>query len=505
MISYGGCSRGDGPVRRGARPLLILSLLTVLFAVLPASAAAAGVDEAPPHFRHSELLRDVPLTPGTTAIIRADGSCLRLRDAPEGNRLDCFADASLVQVLEGAQVAGEFRWQHVSIAGQTGWMADEFLEPYAGAPSCGANPIRAGLSSTLPSQGVSLQSWGGGTLSGIINTSLAGGCDPRAIFTVVAGEFISYRPSSPAFVNQAWFDHFGGEEVPSGTVLILLCGGAPNQTTAAISRYPVAPTAHEAGSAPILTTGVLASEVGSTAAVVIDEASGEVLYAQDAHEALAPASLTKIATAILAIEGTDLEAWVGTDIDARQMVGSSVMGLRPGDCFQMRDLVRGLMLRSGNDAALAIGRYQAGSDDAFVHQMNTLLQRLGLADSNFENPHGLDRLGHLASAYDLAMLARYGMQLPEFRDTVAASVWTANGNRTLTMYNINGFLNAYEDADGVKTGFTDDAGRTFVGSATKDGHRLYVVLLDSSDRYGQAAELLDWAFDNHTWASSTPQ
>jgi D-alanyl-D-alanine carboxypeptidase len=489
---------------RTARPILALLLIAVLLPVAPRPAAAGGVHQLPTHRSHAEALRDVPLVPGTTAIIRADGSCLRLRDAPNGNRLDCFADGSLVQVLDGAQIAADYRWQHVSVGSHSGWMADEFLEPYAGAPSCGSNPIHAGLSAPLPASGVSLQSWGGGTLSGIINTSLAGGCDPAAIFTVVNGEFVGYRPGSPSFVNQQWFDHFGGEEVPANTVLILLCGGPANQTTAAISNFPVALTPVSVSSAPILTTNVAASEVDSSAAIVIDEASGEILYSQDGREALAPASLTKIATAILAIEGTDLEAWVGSDVDGRNMPGSSLMGLRPGDCFQMRDLVRGLMLRSGNDAALAIARYQAGSDSAFVHQMNTLLQRLGLTDSNFENPHGLDRSGHVASAYDLAMLARYGMQLDEFRETVSSSVWTANGNRTLTMYNINGFLNAYDDADGVKTGFTGDAGRTFVGSATRDGHRLYVVLLNSDDRYGQAAELLDWAFDNHSWGSSTP-
>jgi D-alanyl-D-alanine carboxypeptidase len=175
------------------------------------------------------------------------------------------------------------------------------------------------------------------------------------------------------------------------------------------------------------------------------------------------------------------------------------MGLKVGDCFRLRDLVRGMMLKSGNDAALAIGRYQAGSDDAFVHQMNTLLTRLGLSESHFANPHGLDADGHVASAYDLALLARYGMQLPEFLETVSSSSWTARGNRTLTMYNINGFLAAYDGADGVKTGFTDDAGRTFVGSATRDGHRLYVVLMDAGNRYSEAGALLDWAFDNHTW------
>lgn len=490
-------------MKRGTRPLLILSLLAALLSALPTSALALGTQQDPRHTASPGILRDVPLVPGTTAIIRADGSCLRLRDAPEGERLDCYADGALVEVLEGAVVIGEYRWQQVSVASRTGWMADEFLEPYTSAPSCAqaASSAKPGLSSALPARGVSLQSWGGGTLSGVINTAIAGGCDPAAIFTIVDGTFIGYRPGSPTFVNEAWFSHFGGESVPAGTLLLLVCGGPSNQTSAAsaITRYPVAPVAGPTGSAPILSTGVQAQEVGSTAAVVIDEASGEVLYAQNAHEPFAPASLTKIATAILAIEGTDVNSWVGTDIDARNMVGSSVMGLRPGDCFQMRDLVRGLMLRSGNDAALAIGRYQAGSDSAFVNQMNTLVRRLGLNESHFENPHGLDADGHLTSAYDLAMLARYGMQLPEFRETVGLAVWTANGNRTMTMYNINSFLNTYTDADGIKTGYTDDAGRTFVGSATRDGHRVYVVLLNSTDRYGQASDLLDWAFDNHTW------
>jgi len=486
-------------VSRAVRPLLPLILFALLLALLPTSAGAAAVHDAPAPARLAEALRTVPLVPGTTAIIRADGSCLRLRDAPDGIRLDCFADGSLVNVLDGAEVKSEYRWQHVSISGQTGWMADEFLEPYAGAPSCAANTNTPGLPAPLPASGVSLQRWGGGTLSGIINTALAGGCDPSSIFAVVNGEFLSYRPNAPAFVNKPWFDHFGGEQVPAGTILLVACGGPPNQTTAAVSRYPVLPAPISTGSAPLLTTGVQATEVDSAAAIVIDEASGEILYAQNEREQLEPASLTKIVTAILAIEGTDLEDWVGSTVDSRAMPGSSLMGLLPGDCFQMRDLLRGMMLRSGNDAALAIGRYQAGSDDAFVHQMNTLLARLGLTDSNFENPHGLDEEGHLSSAYDLAMLARYGMQLPEFHDTVGSSVWTANGSRTLTMYNINSFINSYEDADGIKTGFTNRAGRTFVGSATRDGHRVYIVLLNSSDRFGQAADLLDWVFENHQW------
>lgn len=489
---------------RPPRLLIALLLVATLFGTLPGQLLAAGIQTSPAHTATTNALRDTPLVPGTTAVIRADGDCLRLRDAPglSSNRLDCYAEGSLVQVLDGAVIADDFRWQSVSVSGKTGWMADEFLEPYAGEPNCAQQPIaRPGFSSSLPVTGISLQLWGGGTVSGIINTALAGGCDPSAIYTYVGGQPISFRPAAPAFVNQPWFNHFGGEQVPAGTILSIICGGSGSSaiTQASITRLPVAPIPASTGSAPSLTTATAIPEIGSTAAIIVDEASGAVLWDLDGHEALAPASLTKIATAILAIEGADLDAWVQTDVDSRDMPGSSLMGLLPGDCLQLRDVLYGLMLRSGNDAALAIGRHQAGSDEAFVNQMNTLLSRLGLTDSNFANPHGLDQDGHLVSAYDLAMLARYGMQLDDFATMVQASSWTARGSRTFWMNNINGFLNTYDGADGIKTGYTGDAGRTFVGSAVRDGHRVYVVLLNSPDRYGEAADLLDWVYENHTW------
>ena len=125
----------------------------------------------------------------------------------------------------------------------------------------------------------------------------------------------------------------------------------------------------------------------AVAAVLIDEPSGAVLFDKGAHERLAPASLTKIVTLVLALEHGGLDEWVDIDVDSRTMRGSTVMGLIPGDRFTLRDLLYGLMLPSGNDAALAIGRYVAGSDEAFVAQMNALTQRLGLTDSLFANPH----------------------------------------------------------------------------------------------------------------------
>jgi D-alanyl-D-alanine carboxypeptidase (penicillin-binding protein 5/6) len=240
-------------------------------------------------------------------------------------------------------------------------------------------------------------------------------------------------------------------------------------------------------------------EVGAVAAVLVDEASGEVLFDKNAHLPLPPASLTKIATLVLAPESGRVDEWVDVDVDSRTMRGSTVMGLIPGDRFQLRDLLYGLMLPSGNDAALAIGRHLAGSDAAFVAQMNQLMRRQGLRESNFLNPHGLGGGLHATSAHDLAMLSRYGMSLPGFRDVVTARAWTARGSRALPFSNINTFLTAYAGADGLKTGYTRSAGSTLAASATRNGHRLYAIVLNSSSRDEDARRLMNWAFTNLTW------
>jgi D-alanyl-D-alanine carboxypeptidase len=242
--------------------------------------------------------------------------------------------------------------------------------------------------------------------------------------------------------------------------------------------------------------------LSARAAVVIDEASGAVLFAKDAHLRLAPASLTKIATAAVALEQGDLDQPVDVTIDSTAMRGSSVMGLLPGDRFTLRDLLYGLMLPSGNDAALAIGRAISGSDGAFVQQMNLLAARLGLQDTHFVNAHGLSARGHLTSAYDLAILARYAMSVPGFAAIVATPAWEANGSRTIELTNVNTMLGSYPGADGVKTGFTNQAGKTLVASATRDGHRLYAVVLNAPDRDKDGAALLDWAFASFTWGGS---
>jgi D-alanyl-D-alanine carboxypeptidase (penicillin-binding protein 5/6) len=240
-------------------------------------------------------------------------------------------------------------------------------------------------------------------------------------------------------------------------------------------------------------------ETSAVAAVLVDEASGAVLFDKNAHLPMPPASLTKIATLVLALESGRLDEWVDVDVDSRTMRSSTVMGLIPGDRFLLRDLLYGLMLPSGNDAALAIGRHLAGSDAAFVAEMNQLMRRQGLSESNFLNPHGLGGGLHATSAHDLAMLSRYGMSLPGFREIVSTRYWTANGSRTLPLSNINTFLTSFAGADGLKTGYTRSAGSTLAASATRNGHRLYAIVLNSPTRDEDARRLLNWAFTNLTW------
>lgn len=245
-------------------------------------------------------------------------------------------------------------------------------------------------------------------------------------------------------------------------------------------------------------TATSASANAALAAIVMDEASGLVLYEKDAHRQLSPASLTKIATAILAAEHGDLDRMITVDVDSRTMRGSTVMGLIPGDRFTMRDLLHGLMMPSGNDAALAIGRAVSGSDEGFVREMNQLSRRLGLTDTNWANPHGLNGTDHRTSAYDLAILSRYYMSFPDLRDVVAKGVYSARGDRAVPMGTLNPLF-GYPGVDGLKTGYTRLAGNTIVTSRMKDGHRIFVVILNDSARSTDAWALSQWAFTSFRW------
>ena len=486
-----------------ALPILVIVLVGAagLERASAGSAARFAVFEAPVAPAFGQLV------PGHEAIVRGDGDCLRLRTAPalSGGRISCIADGTTVQVLEGSRSADGYLWQRVRAYGLTGWVAAEFLEPVAPAPACGAQsaPLGPGLLGWVPTSGFGLVIWGGGTVHGMANAAAVQGCNLRVVWANRAGGgYVAYVFGAPGVVNAEWFREFPGGRIPTGTPLMIQCARSASllarssEATPALDAVQFPPPS---APAPVAVGGTSAPTITADAAVVIDADSGAVLFGKDARAPFAPASLTKIATAILAIEGSDLRGWVESDVDSRTMTDSSLMGLLPGDCFTVADLLYGLMLPSGNDAALALGRHLTGSDENFVIAMNTLLHRLGLEDSNFANPHGLDELGHHASAYDLAMLARYGMTLPEFESIVGETYWTARGSRELSMNNGNYLLGSYPDADGVKTGFTEGAGLTLVASASRDGRRLFVVLLDAPNRFEEARQLLDWAFEEHSW------
>jgi D-alanyl-D-alanine carboxypeptidase len=241
--------------------------------------------------------------------------------------------------------------------------------------------------------------------------------------------------------------------------------------------------------------------VSAPEVAIVDDASGLLLYGLRPHVREAPASTTKIASAIVTLEhARSFDAPVRVTIDGWAMAaadGSSVMGLSPGRQVSLRTLLYGLLLPSGNDAAEQLAVSVAESRPQFVAWMNAVaVDELGLADSHFANPSGLDADGHYSSAYDLGQLARRAMRDDLFREIVATRDIRAEG---YVLSGHNPLIGGYLGADGVKTGSTDAAGRVIVGSAARDGHRLYVVLMHSDDLLADSTALFDWAWQEFAW------
>ncbi len=266
----------------------------------------------------------------------------------------------------------------------------------------------------------------------------------------------------------------------------------------------VAANATFASAIPVGAPTTLPPAITAKAAVIVDGETGRVLYDLRAHDRMSPASTTKIMTAILAIEHGDLDRSIVSDIDAKSLPTSSVMGLRIGVSLTARELLYGLLLPSGNDAALVLARNISGSEQAFVAAMNAKAVALNLRDTHFVNPHGLDRIGHYSSAYDLAMIARYGMTLPLFAQFVGTKDHHLPPPLDYDLHNGNTLLDMYPGADGVKVGWTERAGWTFVASATRNGHQIFVTVLNSKDRDADAVALMDWAWQSYRWIRLAP-
>ncbi len=270
-----------------------------------------------------------------------------------------------------------------------------------------------------------------------------------------------------------------------------------------VLNEPLPPMAEPSGifhrAAPRRITALPPPALTAASWVIVDEGSGQVLFGQHVHRRHAPASTTKIMTALLAVERGKLDQTVLVDVLGATIPDSTLVYLVPGDVLTMRDLLYGLLLHSGNDAAVQIAHTVAGREATFVALMNERARQLGLNDTHFANPHGLDENGLFSSPYDLATLARYAMGYADFSTIVKAKDWRVTGPPNYGMFNGNRLLSEYEGADGVKIGDTDLAGQTIVASATRNGHRVYAVVLGSRDRTADTKRLLDFTFANYGW------
>ncbi|MHC0036065.1 D-alanyl-D-alanine carboxypeptidase family protein [Pseudoneobacillus sp. C159] len=240
--------------------------------------------------------------------------------------------------------------------------------------------------------------------------------------------------------------------------------------------------------------------VSASAAVLMDQESGRVLFEKGAHEKRRIASITKIMTAILAIESGKLENTVTVSDKATRAEGSSVY-LKPNEKIKLEHLVYGLMLRSGNDTAEAIAEYVGGSLDGFVYLMNLKAQEIGMANTHFANPHGLDNYeNHYSTAYDMALLTRYAMQNETYRVISGTKVYKApnpNEKWDRVWRNKNRMLTKYKYSTGGKTGFTKRANRTLVSTAKKGDMELISVTLNAPDDWNDHISMFEFGFQTY--------
>lgn len=236
--------------------------------------------------------------------------------------------------------------------------------------------------------------------------------------------------------------------------------------------------------------------ISAQAYVLMEADTGKVLLSKNGDEKRPVASTTKIMTTLLCLESGGLDDWFVVDPEAIRVEGSS-MGLQEGDVVTKRALCYGMLLPSGNDAANAAAVRLAGSIPAFAEQMNARAARIGMTHTCFVTPSGLDAEGHGASARDMALLARTAMQDPDFRAICSqprAQVSFGNPPYQRWLKNTNKLLTMYEGIVGVKTGFTDDAGRCLVSCCERDGVTLLCVTLHAPDDWNDHKKLYDYGF-----------
>lgn len=245
----------------------------------------------------------------------------------------------------------------------------------------------------------------------------------------------------------------------------------------------------------IFTVNAYAFDCSAASAIVMDAVTSEILYQKNANEKRSIASTTKIMTALLACESGRLNETVQITFDMVNTFGT-LLGLRENDKITLRDLVKGMLLPSGNDAANATALFLGGSFEGFAQMMNSRAAQLGMNNSLFVTPSGLDEGNHHSTAYDMALLASAAMNNKNFAEICAekSSEVVINGKKQ-TIYNHNKLLLKLDDCVGIKTGYTDKAGRCLVSAVTRGGTTLVCVTLNDADDWNDHINLYSSCFD----------
>lgn len=241
---------------------------------------------------------------------------------------------------------------------------------------------------------------------------------------------------------------------------------------------------------------------------VIEQSSGRVLYGKDIDKKLPMASLTKIFTALTVLENcNNLNAKVLVDDKAVGIEGTSIY-LRKGETLTVEELLFGMMLPSGNDAATALAYFVGGDISSFCKLMEKTAKNAGAKNSSFKNPHGLDEEGHFTTAYDLAKVSAKALENEKFLEIVSTKNISISGNEEVEkryLRNKNKLLSSFDGCNGVKTGFTDNAGRCFVSSATRDNMTVVCSVLNCGPMFEECAKFMEKSFENFKLYNILPE
>lgn len=254
---------------------------------------------------------------------------------------------------------------------------------------------------------------------------------------------------------------------------------------------------------PVVSTENSSLAPSATSAILIEATTGEILFEKNAHEKLAPASMTKIMSMLVIVESIEKGVINWDDVvtvseNASKMGGSQIL-LETGEQMTVSDLFKGIAVASGNDAVVALAETIAGTVDEFVNMMNNKAKELGLKNTNFKNPHGLDEANHYSSAYDMSIMAKELIKHEKVLEftSIYEDYLRKGTDREFWLVNTNKLVRFYSGADGLKTGYTSTAGYCLTATAKKNNVRLIAVAMNepsSSTRNAEISSMLDYGF-----------